>query len=130
MKADLEQFIESARWFGGKGRGASVAAVRRIGSLGSAERDGTPYVGIELVTLAYADGQHETYQVPVAYYAEPQGRLEHAQIGQWEDPDLGFVHAYDAMHDKEVTILWLLAFDTGHAQDRLTFHRLPGTSST
>jgi maltokinase len=126
VKSELEQFIESARWFGGKGRGASVADVRRIGSLGSAEQDGTPYVGIELVTLAYTDGQHETYQVPIAYYAQPQGRLEHAQIGHWDDPEVGPVHAYDAMHDKEVTILWLRAFDTGHAQDRLTFHRLPG----
>ncbi|RYU09341.1 maltokinase N-terminal cap-like domain-containing protein [Nocardioides iriomotensis] len=126
MKSELEQFIESARWFGGKGRSASVADVRRIGSLGSAEKDGTPFVGIELVTLAYTDGQSETYQVPVAYYAEPQGRLEHAQIGLWEDPELGPVHAYDAMHDREVTILWLQAFDSGLQQDRLTFHRLPG----
>ncbi len=47
--------------------------------------DGTPYVGIELVTLTYADGQEETYQVPVAYYAEPQERLEHAVIGQLGD---------------------------------------------
>ena len=126
MKEDLEQFIESARWFGGKGRDATVADVRRIGSLGSAEHDGTPFVGIELVTLEYADGQRETYQVPIAYYAAPQGRLEHALIGEWEDPDLGPVHAYDAMHDRDVTILWLQAFDSGLAQDRLTFHRLPG----
>ena len=126
MKEDLEQFIESARWFGGKGRDATVADVRRFGSLGSAEHDGTPFVGIELVTLEYADGQRETYQVPIAYYAAPQGRLEHALIGEWEDPDLGPVHAYDAMHDRDVTILWLQAFDSGLAQDRLTFHRLPG----
>ena len=43
MNEDLEQFIESARWFGGKGRDATVADVRRIGSLGSPERDGTPF---------------------------------------------------------------------------------------
>ena len=126
MKAELEQFIESARWFGGKGRTASVSDVRRLGGLGSAERDGTPYVGIELVTLEYDDGGHESYQIPIAYYADPQGRLEHAQIGQWEDPDFGPVHAYDALHDREVTILWLQAFDTGHSDGQLAFHRLPG----
>jgi len=119
VRADLEQFIESARWFGGKGRSATVSDVRRLGTLGSAEKDGTPFVGIELVSLTYADG------VP-SFSAEPQGRLEHAQIGQWEDPDLGPVHAYDAMHDREVTILWLQAFDSGHDDGNLAFHRLPG----
>ena len=126
MKADLEQFIESARWFGGKGRSATVTEVRRVGGLGTVEKDGTPYVGIELVTLAYDSGESETYQVPIAYYADPQGRLEHAQIGQWDDPDLGPVHAYDAMHDREVTILWLRAFDEQHDDGKLAFHRLPG----
>ncbi|MGA9746194.1 MAG: hypothetical protein WBQ50_01935 [Nocardioides sp.] len=126
MKSELEQFIESARWFGGKGRDATVSDVRRAGTLGSIEHDGTPYVGIELVTLTYADGQEETYQVPVAYYAEPQARLEHAAIGHWEVDDLGPVHAYDAMHDREVTILWLRAFAEGHDDGNLAFHRLPG----
>ena len=126
MKAELEQFIASARWFGGKGRPATVSDVRRLGWLGSAEPDGTPYVGIELVTLEYDDGDQESYQVPIAYYAEPQGRLEHAQIGHWEDPELGAVHAYDALHDREVTILWLRAFESGHDDGRLAFHRLPG----
>ena len=126
MKADLEQFIESARWYGGKGRATTVSDVRRVGGLGTVEKDGTPYVGIELVTLAYDDGESATYQVPIAYYADPQGRLEHAQIGQWEDPDLGPVHAYDAMHDREVTSLWLRAFDEQFDDGRLAFHRLPG----
>jgi maltokinase len=60
VKADLEQFIESARWFGGKGRAARVTDVRRVGGLGTVEKDGTPYVGIELVTLAYDSGESET----------------------------------------------------------------------
>ncbi len=126
MKSELEQFIESARWFGGKGRDATVSEVRRAGTLGSIERDGTPYVGIELVTLTYADAQTETYQVPVAYYAEAQDRLGHAYIGHWEVDDLGPVHAYDAMHDREVTILWLRAFAEGHNDGDLAFHRVPG----
>ncbi len=36
------------------------------------------------------------------------------------------MHAYDAMHDREVTILWLRAFAEGHDDGNLAFHRLPG----
>ena len=114
MKADLEQFIESARWYGGKGRAATVSDVRRVGGLGTVEKDGTPYVGIELVTLAYDGGDSETYQVPIAYYAEPQGRLE----------ELGGMNLY-FVHD-DGTILWLRAFAEQHDDGRLAFHRLPG----
>ncbi len=127
MNTDFEEFLSSARWFGGKGLSWSVTEVRRAGSLGSTALDGTPYVGIELVTVSYAEGGTETYQVPVAYYAEEQERLEHAAIGVWTDPELGTtVHAYDAVHDREVTILWLRAFDEGRRADGLVFHRLPG----
>ncbi len=127
MKKEFEEFIDTARWFGGKGLASSVADVRRVGTLGTVEVDGTPYVGIELVTVDYDEGGTEVYQVPVAYYADPQERLEHALIGTWEDPALGtVVHAYDAVHDREVTRLWLEAFNTGRRQDNLVFHRLLG----
>ena len=127
MIRSIEEFIGSARWFGGKGQVSSVVDVRRVGSLGSTDFDGTPYVGIELVTVAYAQGGSETYQLPVAYYSERQDRLEHALIGMWEDDVLGTtVHAYDAVHDREVTILWLRAFDEGLQAEGLTFHRIPG----
>ncbi|CAN5156147.1 phosphotransferase [soil metagenome] len=127
MISAMEEFLASARWFGGKGLVSSIDDVRRVGSLGSTEVDGTPYVGIELVTVAYAQGGRETYQVPVAYYAEQQDRLAHALIGVWEDRELGTqVHGYDAVHDREVTILWLRAFDEEQQAGRLAFHRLPG----
>jgi maltokinase len=125
----LERFLATARWFSGKGRDWSVTDVTRIGRLGSTEHDGTPYVGIELVTVEYADGGTEVYQVPVAYYIEPQERLDHAFIGTWEVEEIGHpepVHAYDAVHDREVTILWLRAFDEQHSDDQLAFRRLPG----
>ncbi|MGI8900355.1 MAG: maltokinase N-terminal cap-like domain-containing protein, partial [Nocardioides sp.] len=123
----VEEFIGSARWFGGKGLASSVVDVRRVGSLGSTELDDTPYVGIELVTVAYDEGGSEIYQVPIAYYAQRQPRLEHAFIGEWEEEELGsVVYAYDAVHDREVTILWLRAFDEGVRSGGLTFHRLPG----
>ncbi len=60
-------------------------------------------VDVLLVELTYADGSGtdvELYQVPLCYYTEPEHRLDHAFVGWWEDPDRGWVHAYDALHDR------------------------------
>jgi len=120
----IERYVGSARWFGGKGREFTVREVRRAGVLG--EPGSHPQVGIELVTLEYGDGDTEIYQVPLAYYADEQERLEHALVGSWEDEDFGFVRAYDAVHDREATALWLRAFDAAITVGDLTFNRLPG----
>jgi maltokinase len=135
----VRQYLETARWFGGKGREFSVVDVRRAGLLDGSTGE-APRVGIELVTLQYAgakDGsvdepdnrtpeETETYQLPLAYYPEPQERLEHALVGSWDDEELGAVHAYDAVHDREATALWLRAFDDEAKIGNLTFFRLPG----
>ncbi|MGH3443886.1 MAG: maltokinase N-terminal cap-like domain-containing protein [Nocardioidaceae bacterium] len=127
----LKEFLGSARWFGGKGRSFRVLDVRRAGTLGSpAEPADTPVVGIELVTVGYDDGGTEVYQVPLAYYAEPQERLEHALVGAWDDPTVGpscaHVLAYDALHDRAATALWLQAFASDDTVGDLVFHRVPG----
>jgi maltokinase len=129
----LRDYLSTARWFGGKGRDFTVSDVRRAGLLTGSDPAGTPAprVGIELVTLTYADGgRDETYQVPLAYYEEPQERLEHAALGTLPDDDLGTVHAYDAVHDRAATGLWLEAFRGAAEQPvrlgNLVFHRLPG----
>ena len=129
------RYLERTRWFGGKGRPFEVASVRRIGELPTA-REGSPVVVIELVEVAYGDGPggSEVYQVPMALYTDPETRLDHAFIGWWEDPDHGWVHAYDALHDREAMACWLAAFDRaarepgGNLNDAsgLRFHRLPG----
>ena len=130
----IADYVQGARWFGGKGRDAAVTAVRRVALMGGPTEGspGTPHVGIELVTLAYEEpaGDTETYQVPLAYYAEPQERLEHALVGGWSDEALGEVHAYDALHDRESTALWLAAFGRAAGAPEqtgdLSFFRLPG----
>jgi maltokinase len=125
---DLTSFIEGARWFGGKGRPFKVSDVRRLGWV----ETGTPArASIEIVTLTYddvPDGQStELYQLPIAYYRDRQERLSHAFIGWWEEPELGgFVHAYDAVHDREAMAGWLRAFDIGESTGDLQWHRLPG----
>jgi maltokinase len=127
----IAEYLSRARWFGGKGRDFEVTAVRRAGTL-----DGGPCpVAIELVTVTYTGGspgtgETESYQLPLAYYAEPQDRLEHALVGVWSDSGIRAggapLHAYDALHDRDATDLWLRAFDTIATPGDLTFHRLPG----
>ena len=125
-------YLETARWFGGKGRDPEVSDVRRCAVLDGRPHGG-PRVGIELVTVGYADGDVETYQMPLAYYAAEQERLEHALVGSWHDDELGPVLAYDGVHDREAAALYLRAFDeAARSEDltlrsgALTFRRLPG----
>ncbi len=123
---DLTTFIASARWFGGKGRQFRVTGARRLGWV---ETGTDAHASIEIVTLAYDDavGGEDLYQLPLAYYPERQDRLDHAFVGWWEEPELGgFVHVYDAVHDRDAMAGWLLAFDQEAKGDALTFHRLPG----
>lgn len=118
-------YLERTRWFGGKGRTFEVTAARRLALLGT----GDPTLDVLVVDLRYGDheGEAESYQVPLSYYTEPEHRLDHAFVGWWEDPDLGWVHAYDALHDREATRLWLDGFSSdGAASTSLEFHRLPG----
>ena len=130
----FQRYLERTRWFGGKGRPFTIAGVRRIGELHGDH--GNPWVVIDLVEATYHDtpGGSEVYQVPLALYTEAQGRLEHAFIGWWEEPEYGWVHAYDALHDREAMRLWLEAFDRaaretgGNLNDTsgLRLHRLAG----
>lgn len=126
-------YVMRTRWFGGKGRPFDVSAIRRVGDLpGRDEND--PRVILHLVELTYGDeeGGTELYQVPLVFYTEAETRLDHAFLGWWEEPDDGWVHAYDALHDKEAMACWLRSFvaaePTGSSTDEsgLTFHRLPG----
>ena len=121
----LTAYLLTARWFGGKGRDATVVGSRRLGRIGEGSE---PTLVVDLAEVGYADEAGptmETYQLPLALYAEPQGRLEHALVGVWDDPDAGPVHAYDAVHDREAMAAWLRAFD-GPVSGGLTFHRLAG----
>jgi maltokinase len=130
------RYLERTRWFGGKGRPFEVSAVRRVGELPGRAEDG-PWVVIQLVEVSYGDteGGTELYQVPLSLYTEPETRLDHAFLGWWEEPEYGWVHAYDALHDRAAMACWLRTFDRAatepggnlHDPDTgLAFHRLPG----
>ena len=59
------------------------------------------------------------YQVPIASYDEPQDRIGHALIGEWDDQ-----FHYDAAHDRESMQGWLQAFAIAtQEQPHRAFHR-------
>jgi maltokinase len=120
----LHAYLRGARWFGGKGREFEVTDVRRLGTVpGRAE---LPVV-VDLVELRYDDGSVELYQLPLVLVTEPATRLDHAFVGWWEDPEHGWVHAYDAVHDRDSMAAFLEAFVAAtDGSDGLTFVRLPG----
>jgi maltokinase len=120
-RQQIADFIEGARWFGGKGRGMTVTDVRRLGEIA----ESGPRVVVDLCELTYDDGSVEHYQLPLALYTEPEHRLDHAFVGWWEDPDTGWTHAYDAVHDREAMAAYLRAF-AFPPDGPLVFHRLPG----
>lgn len=134
----LNAYLSEARWFSGKGREFTIGRVRRLakvpGTGTGPGADGETFV--HLVTVEYADGEPsetEIYQVPLSFYRDPQSRLDHAFVGWWEDDQLGWVHAYDATHDRETMSAWLRAFADPEVatEDQasgaaLVFHRVPG----
>jgi maltokinase len=136
VNEELKHWIADARWFAGKGRDWSLTSVRRVGELPRpTEEDGRAQppeglrVAIEIATVAYVDGEEELYQLPLAFYTEPQDRLGHALIGEWDDEEFGHAWVYDALHDRESMALWLRAFAAPPASTSrglLDFHSLPG----
>ncbi len=129
----LVHFLGRSRWFGGKGRPFGVPDVRRVGEVPGGGRDGAPRVVIDLAVVRYDDAPDDTelYQLPLAFYPETQDRLEHAFVGEWDVPELGPHHVYDALHDREAMALWLRCFDIAAERavdpdSPLQFHRLPG----
>lgn len=126
MNEHLSEWIGQARWFGGKGRDWTLHDVRRVGEL--PDPPAGMRVVIELAEISYGDDDTELYQLPLAYYTEPQDRLGHAFVGEWEDDELGHAWVYDALHDRESMALWLRAFDLASSATRglLHFHRVPG----
>lgn len=108
----MTAFVAEARWFGGKGRDFEVTEVREL--------ELAPGVRTTLVSVRFADGDAETalYQAPVSMYDEPQERISHALIGEWDD-----TFHYDAVHDREAMQGWLRAFDAAADAPNGAFRR-------
>ncbi len=134
----MTAYLAEARWFAGKGRDYDVVDVQRVGTL-----PGPPVVTIDIITVEYAPEEGaqvgadagepttERYQMPLSHYAEEQGRIGHSYIGPHYDEDLGEVHSYDAVHDRDAMAVYLDTFaNTPPEQPQpyggVTFHRIEG----
>jgi maltokinase len=118
---DLTEFLGRQRWFAGKGRAWQISGTSTVGR----PADG---VRVDAVTVAYDDGETETYQVPLVSYPEPRENLAHAFAGQEIDVSGTTWHVYDALQDKEATQPWLDGILADRAVDGLDFHRDPSVA--
>ena len=114
----LRDWLGHQRWFAGKSRESTVQA-RLLATLA----DQPHLVQIWLADVSYAEGV-EHYQVPLVMRAEAVEQLSHAFVGSVPDADGGPpVELYDALHDKEVTGLWLRAMAEENTVDGVSFVR-------
>ncbi len=120
----LAAFVGQQRWFAGKGRTWQISAVSTVGWL----RRTPPSVALDLVTVTYDDGDTETYQLPLVHYPKPVEHLHHAFVGESVSHDGTPSMAYDALHDKYVTGLWLDGIAEERSGDGWSFHRDPSAT--
>ncbi|HEX8304737.1 MAG TPA: aminoglycoside phosphotransferase [Jatrophihabitans sp.] len=115
----LREWMGRQRWFAGKSRASTIEA-RLLATLTD-----QPYpVQIWLADVSYAEGI-EHYQVPLVMRAEAVEQLSHAFVGSVADADGGPpIELYDALHDKEVTGLWLRAMAEESTVDGVSFVRV------
>ena len=114
----VARWLPTQRWFAGKGRGAdrSVSScvarpVRRRRAVARARRP-TATDGTEL------------YQLPLVAHPEPVDYLDHVLLGTVDTGD-GTAVVYDALHDKDVTGVWLESI-----RDRARRRRRCGSTAT
>jgi maltose alpha-D-glucosyltransferase/alpha-amylase len=119
----VHSYLGGQRWFAGKGQPFQVDRLAPAG-LAVTGRGGPGSAG-RAVEVEDDGGARATYQLPLAYYPDPQERLSHAMVGQWSDPELGEVSAYDALHDRFATRWWLEALQEQRQTSDMSFHRLP-----
>lgn len=122
--AALTAFLGEQRWFAGKGRSWQVSSVTTLGWL----REQMPAVRIVLVTVAYEDGDTETYQLPLVHHAGPVEHLLHAMVGEDIDQEGHHTFVFDALHDKDATGVWLDGIARERSGDGWRFHRDPSAT--
>jgi maltokinase len=113
----IRQWLPSQRWFGGKGRTATIR-IEAVATLSTEPVD----VTIWAAHVSYDDGTTETYQLPLVTRDEPIASLEHVLVGMLgHDGERCWI--YDALHDKDATQFWLEAIRAGRVQGALRFER-------
>jgi maltokinase len=97
----IEGWLPTQRWFPGKGREFTLT-IDRLAELSAA-----PQVTLWTANVSYADGEPETYLLPLVSRPEPSATLEHVLLGTI-DTEPGMRWVYDALHDKDATPCWLV----------------------
>lgn len=119
----LTGWLQSQRWFAGKGR-----PISGVTSVVSTLSDDHPAVWIDVATVNYDDGPSETYFVPLTVHAEPDDRLAHALIGELRGAGGETVWVHDALLDRPSTPIWLRLLADGTDLGWLRFSREPGAA--
>jgi maltokinase len=105
-------WLPTQRWYAGKGRSGSVG-VEFLAPLSDA-------VELWLARVTYGEDGTELYQLPLVPRPDVAEHLEHVLLGTIET-DAGPVWIYDALHDKEVTGVWLESIRDERADGQLSF---------
>lgn len=115
----LAAWLGQQRWFAGKGRSWTLLGTQTVAWL---YRQG-PAVELALATVSYADGETETYQLPLVHHSGPVEHLGHAFVCEGFDDAGQRTWVYDALHDKAVTRWWLVGIAEEVSTDGIRFHR-------
>jgi maltokinase len=107
-------WMPTQRWYAGKGRAGSVG-VELLAEL-------SDVVELWLARVTYGEEGTELYQLPLVAHSEPVDYLEHVLLGTI-DTDQGPTWIYDALHDKDVTSVWLESIRDERAAGALSFSR-------
>ena len=110
----VASWLPSQRWYAGKGRAGSVG-VEMVASL-------SDVVELWLARVTYGEEGTELYQLPLVGHPEPVDYLDHVLLGTADTGD-GPIWIYDALHDKDVTGVWVESIRTERADGPLRFHR-------
>jgi maltokinase len=113
----LVDWLPRQRWFAGKDR-----RIDGISVLSDTELvEGDPALH-HVIIAVHQDGGTDRYQVPLGVRSELPGRLQYAEIGQLDDG----AHLYDAVHDPELTRVWLENMAGNVDAGPLTFRSITG----
>ena len=107
-------WLPAQRWYAGKGRSGSVG-VELLAQLSDA-------VEIWVARVTYGTEGTDLYQLPLVAYRGPVDYLEHVLLGTIET-DNATTWIYDALHDKDVTAVWIDSIRDERAEDGLSFSR-------
>ncbi|MGH8861536.1 MAG: maltokinase N-terminal cap-like domain-containing protein [Jatrophihabitantaceae bacterium] len=107
-------WLPTQRWYAGKGRAGSVG-VELLATLSDT-------VGLWLARVTYGEESVELYQLPLLAHPEAVDYLDHVLLGTAETDD-GTMWVYDALHDKDVTGVWVDSIRDERTEGPLSFRR-------